>query len=639
MKFIPFSGLLLASLLFIFTLFSSIAATKSTVQSGSWSDGATWGGSVPSAGDAIVLKHAVTYSGGNLSVSSIDFQASYHPTPKSVGQLTINSGTLTVTGGNVDLDNSADFGLGKHYITVASGATFSVTNGSLRCTQSGQTVTVNGTLNVANGNVELNSSSCTFTLGSLGTANITTGDFKVTQSSCTIDVNGGDLDVYGTFQSAASPINFSTGSLTASLLHIKSSSTVTTGSGFLITLDSLYTADNSGAIFNNNGTANISGNINMQGPVNNYGTMTAGGLAGNGSGNSVFNNYGNLDFSNAILVPSATKFYLHPSSTCIVDGDFTVTGNENLVVGTDVAPPPYADMIIKGDIIVTGSGDIRVKQNGRLAVYGDISADGSGGSFFTLDNGGQAFVGGDVTYPGGGDGIVNNNSGGNIGLYIDGVVDVSSGNVGDSETEGGYASSDYLRDTEGGGDFYNWISTAEDSPLPVELLSFKAEQKELETRLIWVTGSEINNQFFTVEKSLDGKSFVHQATIKGFGNTTDKQFYEWVDDGAGSGVTYYKLSQTDYDGTTKVLGIRALNIARLEGNISFYPNPIRSGETLRFSGVAPERLMVINQSGQIVFDQQVVSQKFDLSSDIKPGLYFIKVFSGGNSATERLYVE
>ena len=103
-------------------------------------------------------------------------------------------------------------------------------------------------------------------------------------------------------------------------------------------------------------------------------------------------------------------------------------------------------------------------------------------------------------------------------------------------------------------------------------------------------------------------------------------------------MTYYRLSQTDFDGTIKVLGIRALNIARLEGNISFYPNPIRSGETLHFQGVVPERLMVINQSGQIVFDQNVVLQRVDLSGELKSGLYFIKVFSGGNSATESLYV-
>ncbi|MEP0369329.1 MAG: T9SS type A sorting domain-containing protein [Cyclobacteriaceae bacterium] len=175
--------------------------------------------------------------------------------------------------------------------------------------------------------------------------------------------------------------------------------------------------------------------------------------------------------------------------------------------------------------------------------------------------------------------------------------------------------------------------------LPVELLSFGVEQEVSGTRLTWVTGSEINNEFFTVEKSLDGKTFVHQATIKGFGSTTDKQFYEWMDMTTGSGVTYYRLSQTDFDGTTEVLGMKALNVSSLEGSVSLYPNPVAQGETLHFSGAVPERLIVFNQSGQIVFDQQAVSQKFDLSGDMKPGLYFIKVFSGGHSVTKRLFVK
>src|ERR1700756_585302 len=86
------------------------------------------------------------------------------------------------------------------------------------------------------------------------------------------------------------------------------------------------------------------------------------------------------------------------------------------------------------------------------------------------------------------------------------------------------------------------------SPLPIELLGFKAIANGNKVDINWQTITETNNDYFTIEKSEDGKNFTQLATTKGAGNsTTEKQYYE-SDYTPYSGTSYYRLKQTDFNG-------------------------------------------------------------------------------------------
>jgi hypothetical protein len=84
--------------------------------------------------------------------------------------------------------------------------------------------------------------------------------------------------------------------------------------------------------------------------------------------------------------------------------------------------------------------------------------------------------------------------------------------------------------------------------LPIELLYFRAQPKEKAVQLTWATAKEVNNDYFTVERSTDGQSFSDLLRVEGAGNSQEMRQYTALDGSPYSGVTYYRLKQTDYDG-------------------------------------------------------------------------------------------
>jgi hypothetical protein len=85
-------------------------------------------------------------------------------------------------------------------------------------------------------------------------------------------------------------------------------------------------------------------------------------------------------------------------------------------------------------------------------------------------------------------------------------------------------------------------------PLPIELISFTANQKNSKVEIKWSTASETNNSYFTLEKSLNGLDFNFLADILGAGNSYQVLHYSYIDSENSAPVVYYRLKQTDYDG-------------------------------------------------------------------------------------------
>src|SRR5690606_16141183 len=86
-------------------------------------------------------------------------------------------------------------------------------------------------------------------------------------------------------------------------------------------------------------------------------------------------------------------------------------------------------------------------------------------------------------------------------------------------------------------------------PLPVQLLDFNARAEDSEVHLTWTTLTEINNDYFTIERSADGKDWEELVAVPGSGNTNTVRRYSWDDRKPLLGRSYYRLKQTDFDGT------------------------------------------------------------------------------------------
>jgi hypothetical protein len=112
------------------------------------------------------------------------------------------------------------------------------------------------------------------------------------------------------------------------------------------------------------------------------------------------------------------------------------------------------------------------------------------------------------------------------------------------------------------------------NPLPIELMSFEAAADGSDVDLKWVTASELNNDYFTVERSKDGFEFTTVAIVQGAGTKSTQTEYGTVDHTPYEGISYYRLKQTDFSGTSSFSGIvkvdRGLDLAPA---IVAFPNP------------------------------------------------------------------
>ncbi|MFZ1330776.1 MAG: T9SS type A sorting domain-containing protein, partial [Flavobacteriales bacterium] len=98
-------------------------------------------------------------------------------------------------------------------------------------------------------------------------------------------------------------------------------------------------------------------------------------------------------------------------------------------------------------------------------------------------------------------------------------------------------------------------SITDENPLPIELISFTAKVEEPWVRLDWTTASERNNDFFTVERSADGEHFMDIHEEMGAGNSQQVLNYLTFDREPLTGLSYYRLRQTDFDGTSELSSI------------------------------------------------------------------------------------
>ncbi len=120
--------------------------------------------------------------------------------------------------------------------------------------------------------------------------------------------------------------------------------------------------------------------------------------------------------------------------------------------------------------------------------------------------------------------------------------------------------------------------------LDIDLLSFEANAKNESVELVWVTASEKNNDFFTLERSTDGQKWDVLFKVKGAGNSNVILNYLENDNNPVEGLSYYRLKQTDYNGLSTYspsVPVKFSKGAPLE--MSLFPNPVKQGETVNVS--------------------------------------------------------
>jgi hypothetical protein len=166
--------------------------------------------------------------------------------------------------------------------------------------------------------------------------------------------------------------------------------------------------------------------------------------------------------------------------------------------------------------------------------------------------------------------------------------------------------------------------------LPVKLIAFNAVLDNKKVNCTWETASEINNNYFAIEKSTDGNHFESIGRVKGKGNTNTNTRYSFIDNNPFTGISYYRLKQTDFDNTYSYSAIKRVGSSeRLNSTISLYYE--NNNPTVKINAEVASNAIIelISLAGIPLFTQEqataVGENTIPINSNGTSGFYLLKV--------------
>jgi hypothetical protein len=184
------------------------------------------------------------------------------------------------------------------------------------------------------------------------------------------------------------------------------------------------------------------------------------------------------------------------------------------------------------------------------------------------------------------------------------------------------------------------INTA--TPLPIELLFFDAKLNNQKTvDLTWETSSERDNDYFTIDKSTDGVNWEFLANVNGSGTTTIPQDYYLEDKNPIIGLNYYKLKQTDFNGSTSEEGIRVVDLHTNETFI-LSPNPGKDLVTIFGNNLNEFKIEIFNNIGEKVavnINSSNTSKSEINTEHLAAGIYYVSLSYNNLTTVLKLVIE
>ncbi len=169
-----------------------------------------------------------------------------------------------------------------------------------------------------------------------------------------------------------------------------------------------------------------------------------------------------------------------------------------------------------------------------------------------------------------------------------------------------------------------------DTVLPIELVSFTAKADNNTALLKWQTASESNNKKFIISRSFNGTDYIEIGTVIGSVNSQNVNQYSFTDISPAKGSNYYRLSQQDLNGTTKIIGIKVLNfgLSYLDHNFTIYPVPVNNTLNIVLSKKYENEtfVRVLNISGQVILKSSFTGTTASLDfAQFSPGVYIVEL--------------
>lgn len=185
--------------------------------------------------------------------------------------------------------------------------------------------------------------------------------------------------------------------------------------------------------------------------------------------------------------------------------------------------------------------------------------------------------------------------------------------------------------------------------LPISLSSFDVTQHETnKVKITWVTASELNNAYFSLERSANGIDFEMINEQEGAGTSTVASSYQYIDKNPLPGINYYRLKQVDFDGTFTYGPVKKISLSQTANNenpllnITVYPNPTTGVINIKNISTLNHliTIKIYDVSGQLI--KQLSSNMGDnLQVDLTghtPGIYMLNFTDQNNHSFNKQIV-
>lgn len=164
--------------------------------------------------------------------------------------------------------------------------------------------------------------------------------------------------------------------------------------------------------------------------------------------------------------------------------------------------------------------------------------------------------------------------------------------------------------------------------LPIGLTHFEATCIDNFSTINWTTASEINNDYFTIERTTDGINFDMIGIVEGAGNSNQEQAYSFFDNQVSSGILYYRLRQTDFDGNNETSDLISVSCEDKNSlSLQLKPNPACNELIIEISGNNDEMksIFITDVTGQSVITMGIPANRETIINieHLSKGVYFV----------------
>jgi hypothetical protein len=162
------------------------------------------------------------------------------------------------------------------------------------------------------------------------------------------------------------------------------------------------------------------------------------------------------------------------------------------------------------------------------------------------------------------------------------------------------------------------------NPLDVTLQGFSVKSEDKYNVLNWKTAAEKNNNYFDIQRSVNGQDWAEIGQVKGSGTTNIAQSYTIVDKNPISGINYYRLKQVDYDGSFSFSAIVSVVNKGDKRELGIYPNPARDKIYLKNIETDDKVLVVYDVLGRKLLE--INNNNLEIDVSVLPiGWYALKL--------------